>query len=310
MNFDELKKFFSVENLKRNALISLILMFAGIILLTMLFLLSYSAAGSGDMRYFFQNMGFFFLFTSLLMIYAAVHRANSLKEEHTIKSLIVYTLRRAHIISGALLGSILALFIIALAEIVLTFFGYIPYVGPVMVAILSLLIFTINFALILAVLFVWVTLPPMIGENSGLKRIPKDFLVLAKKRGAIVIGYTLIALAVLTILLGMILVVIRYATGITKAVQWNIGPAYPDVFRVITRSSYISDIVGLITPKTNPASVLRQYGSGIFDYIGMIGNILKITYGIILAAIISFVFSIFFNILSFLYLQTKKGVLK
>lgn len=310
MNFDELKKCFNMESLKRNALISLIFMFSGMILLVMLFALSFLADGSGDLRYFFQNMGFFFLFASLLMIYTAVHRANSMPGAHTVRSLITYTLHRAHIIAGVLLGSVLAIFIMALAELVLSLFGYIPYAGPVIVALLSLLLFAINFALILTVLFIWVTLPPMIGEDSGLKQIPGDFLVLAKKRGAAIIGYTLVTLAVMTILLGMILVVIRYATGITRAVQWSISPAYPDIFKLITRPSYISDIVGFITPRTDPLSALRQYGSGIFDYIGLIGNLLKIVYGIMIAAILSFVFSIFFNILSFLFLQSKRDVLK
>ena len=50
---------------------------------------------------------------------------------------------------GILLGSLLAIFIVALVELIPVFLGYIPYAGPVIVALLSVPLFIINFAVMI-----------------------------------------------------------------------------------------------------------------------------------------------------------------
>ena len=151
-------------------------------------------------------------------------------------------------------------------------------------------------------------LPPMVGEGTDFRKMPLAFLTLMKRRGLIIFSYTMITIVLFVIIFGGVLIVIRYATGITRAVQWNIAPAYPSVFKAIISSSYITDVVSIIAPRTDPISALREYGSSIFNYIEMLGTLLKVIYGVTMAAIVSFFLGIFFNILSYLYVRAKKDV--
>jgi hypothetical protein len=310
MNFDDLKKYFTRDKMIRDSLVGLIFLSAGMIILAVFFLLSAIPAKGGDIYYFLQNAGMFFLFVSLFLTYAAIHRGNVASGKHTFKSLILATARQAHIAICILLGSILAILIVALVELLLSLIGYIPYAGPAVMGLLSLPLFVINFAVITAALLIWVVTPPMVGEDVEIKRMPFDFLALVKRRGLVIIGYTFAAVVVLVVFFSPVLMIIRYAAGITKSVQWNISPAYPQILSSIIRPSYITDIIGKIAPRTDPIAALQQYGSDIFNYAGMLGTLLKVLYGMAMIVLVSFVLSMFFNILSFCYERVKKGVLK
>ena len=310
MNFDDLKKYFTRDKMIRDSLVSLIFLSAGMIMLAVFFLLSAIPAKGGDIYYFLQNVGIFFLFVSLFMSYAAIHRGNVTPGKHTFKSLVLSTAQQTHFAIAILFGSMLAILIVALVELLISLIGYIPYAGPAVMGLLSLPLFVINFAVITAALLIWVVAPPMIGEGVDIKRMPLDFLTLVKKRGLIIIGYTFVAFIVLVVFFSPVLMIIRYAAGITKAVQWNIGPAYPQILSSIIRPSYITDIIGKIAPRTDPIAALQQYGSSIFNFVGMLGTLLKVLYGIAMVVLISLVLSMFFNVLSFFYERVKKGVLK
>ena len=294
----------------QDTLISLIFMFAGMIILVVFFLLSEIPAKGGDVYYFLQNVGIFFLFVSLFMTYAAIHRGNVASGKHTFISLVMDTARQAHIAICILLGSILAILIVALVELLLSLIGYIPYLGPAVMGLLSLPLFIINFAVITAALLIWVVTPPMLAEDVDIKRMPFDFLALVKKRGLVILGYTFVTFIALVVFFSPVLMIIRYAAGITKSVQWNISPAYPQILSAIIRPSYITDIIGKIAPRTDPIAALQQYGSSIFNYVEMLSTLLKIVYGIVMVALISIVMSMFFNVLSYCYERVKKGVLK
>ncbi len=140
--------------------------------------------------------------------------------------------------------------------------------------------------------------------------MPFDFLTLVKKRGLVILGYTFASLVAFVVIFSPILMIIRYAAGITKSVQWNIAPAYPQILSSIIRPSYITDIIGKIAPRTDPLAALQQYGSSIFNYVEMLGTLLKVLYGIVMVALMSIVLSMFFNVLSYCYERVKKGVLK
>ena len=293
----------------RDSLVSLIFLSAGMIILAVFFLLSAIPAKGGDIYYFLQNVGIFFLFVSLYMTYAAIHRGNVASGKHTYRSLVLDTARQTHIGICILLGSIVAILIVALAELLFSLIGYIPYAGPAIMGLMSLPLFVINFAVITAAVLIWVVTPPMIGEAVDIKRMPFDFLALVKKRGLVIIGYTFITFVALVVFFSPLLMIIRYAAGITKSVQWNIGPAYPQILSAIIRPSYITDIIGKIAPRTDPIAALQQYGSSIFNYVEMLGTLLKVLYGIAMVVLISFILSMFFNILSYFYDRVKKGVL-
>ncbi|HNW27135.1 MAG TPA: hypothetical protein PKN50_01555 [Spirochaetota bacterium] len=308
MNFDEIKKYFTREKIKRNSLVTFIFIIAGLVLFTLMFIIAALFQRGGSIYHLLQNLGIFFVFTGIVLAYAAVHRGNVSPGDQSVRSLAMDTAKQAPIVTGILLCSVIAIFIVALVELILSLFGYIPYAGPVIVALLSLPLFAVNFAVIAAVVMIWMVLPPMVGEGTDFRKMPLAFLTLMKRRGLIIFSYTMITIVLFVIIFGGVLIVIRYATGITRAVQWNIAPAYPSVFKAIISSSYITDVVSIIAPRTDPISALREYGSSIFNYIEMLGTLLKVIYGVTMAAIVSFFLGIFFNILSYLYVRAKKDV--
>jgi hypothetical protein len=310
MVFDQLKKYFTKDKLVRDAIVSCICLLAGIIVMVVFYLLAMIADRDSAVYFLLHNLGIFFLFTSVILIYCAIHRENTVSGEHTVRSLLISTARQAHIIAGILLASILALFAAAFAELVLSLFGYIPYAGPALMGLLSVPLFAVNVILVAAVVLIWISVPPMVVEGAPLKRLPMDFFTLTKKRGLAIFGYTMLSILALALALGTLLVIIRYAAGITRAVQWNISPAYPSIFKWIMRPSYITDIIGKIAPKTDPIEALRQYGTDIFDYARMLGMLLQVLYGAALAAVMSFFLSMFFNMMSYFHTLTKKDVLK
>jgi hypothetical protein len=310
MIIDELKKYFTREKLFRDTLIGFIMLCSGIAVVMLFFFLSSFPEKGGPIYFLVQNIGYFFMFVAIMMVYAAIHRENIAQGPSSIRSLLLASVRETHILAGILLATFLAILIVALFELLLSLIGYIPYAGPVISAILSLPLFVINVAIITVALLVWVVASPMVAEGTGLKQIPLDMLALIRKRGVIILVYTLTAVVALVVLFGPTIMIFRYAGHITGSVQWNIVPALPTLFSTFTRPTYITDIIGLIAPRTDPLAALQQYGSSIFNYLEMLGLFLKVMYGIGLAFLFSFVMALFFNILSICYTRVKKDVLK
>ncbi len=310
MNFEDLKSALTREKFTRDFLVSLVSLVCGIILFVGFMFLGKIPGKGTDIFFLLQNLGYFFLLSSFFIGYAAVHRGNVFRDEKTVKPLVMQTLKKTHIILGILLGSLLAVFIVALVELIPVLLGYIPFAGPVIVALLSVPLFIINFTVILTVALVWIVAPPMVAEGTPLKKLPLDFYALVRRRGLIILAYTAIIIVVTGILFMPLLMAVRYSAGITRAVEWNIAPAYPQIFKSIMRPSYITDIITKIAPRTDPIAVLQEYGSNIFNYIEMLGNLLKLLYGIMMAAIVSFMGALFSNLLSLAYLRVKKDILK
>jgi hypothetical protein len=310
MNVDDLKSVFTREKLTRDFLFMLISIICGIILFVGFMLLGKIPGKGTDIFFMLQNLGYFFLLGSVFLGYAAIHRGNVFRDEKTMKPIILETGKKAHIILGVLLGSLIAVFIIALIELIPVLLGYIPFAGPVIVALLSVPFFIINFVIILTVALIWIVAPPMIAEGTPLKKLPFDFYTLVRRRGLIILAYAAIIIVVTGILFMPLLMAVRYSAGITRAVEWNIAPAYPQIFKAIMRPSYITDIITKIAPQTDPIAALQEYGSNIFNYIEMLGNLLKVLYGIMMAAIVAFVGAIFSNLLSLAYIRVKKDILK
>lgn len=309
MILDQLKKYFTREKMIRDAIVTFICLLAGFLGLLAFFLLALIPDKGGSVYHLLDNLGIFCFFSGAILGYCTIHRENTGAGEHSVRSLLAATAGQAHIIIGILLASILLLFIAAFAELVLSLFGYIPYAGPVIVALLSVPLFAINAALIAALVLVWVAVPPMVVEGAPLKRLPFDFLTLSKKKGLVIFGYTIVSILVFAAIMGALLMIIRYAAGITRSVQWNISPAYPSVFKAIIRPSYVTDIIGKVAPQTDPIAALQQYGTEIFNYVQMLGNLLKLLYGIMLAVLVSFFLAMFFNVLSFFHTFTKKDII-
>lgn len=310
MNFEDFKNAFTREKLTRDFLVTLVGIICGIILFVALMFLGRIPGKGTDIFFLLQNLGYFFLFSGVFLGYAAIHRGNVHRDEKSVKPLIIETVKKAPVILGILLGSLLAVFIVALVELIPVFLGYIPFAGPVIVALLSVPFFIINFSIILIVALVWIVAPPMIAEGTPLKKMPLDFYTLVRGRGLIILAYAAIIIVVTGILFMPLLMAVRYSAGITRAVEWNIAPAYPQIFKSIMRPSYITDIITKIAPRTDPIAALQEYGSDIFNYIEMLGTLLKVLYGIMMAAIVAFMGVLFSNLLSLAYLRVKKDILK
>jgi hypothetical protein len=310
MNLENFKNVFTREKLTRDFLATLACIGSGIALFVAMMLLA-KLPGQGTNTFFLlQNLGYFFLVSGVFLGYAAVHRGNIFSGEKSVKPMILETAKKAHILMGVLVASLVSIFIVALVELVPVFLGYIPYAGPVIVALLSVPFFIINFALIIAVVLIWIILPPMVAEGTAMKKMPFDFFELVRRRGLVILAYAALTVVVTGILFMPVLMAIRYSGGITRAVEWNIAPAYPAIFKSIMRPSYITDIITKIAPRTDPLAVLQQYGSEVFNYIEMLGLLLKVLYGVMIAAIISFMSVIFSNLLSIFYSMVKKDILE
>jgi hypothetical protein len=309
MNLDDFKKVFTREKLTRDFLVTLACLACGIVLFVGMLLLGKVPGPGGDLFFLFQNLGYFFLVAGIFLAYAAVHRGNVFADT-SIKPMLIETAKKAHVIVGILLASLIAIFLVALVELIPIFLGYIPYAGPVLVALLSVPLFIINFAVMISVMLIWIILPPMAVEGTALKKMPFDFFELLKRRGMIIIAYTAFIILVVGILFMPVLMAVRYSAGITRAIEWNIAPAYPSIFKSIMRPSYITDVITKIVPKTDPIAVLQQYGTEIFNYIEMLGSLLKVLWGIMITAIVAFLGAIFSNLMSIAYIRVKKDILK
>ncbi len=301
MDIKGLEAYFTREKIIRNGIVAFAFLSAGIIVLILFYLLANIPARGGNLQYFFQNAGYFLLFLAITMIYASIHRGNASGTGHSARSLAVYSIKKGHLLGAVLLGSVLVIFVAALTQALVSFIGYIPYAGPAAVSLLTLPMFAINFAVILLAVLAWVLLPPMVGEGIEPQRAPAEFIALVKTKGLVVIGYTFGSLVASLVLFAPLLMIIRYAAGITRAAQWNIAAGYPPVFKSILRPSYITDILSRIMPHTDPIAAFQQYGSSLFNYVELLGAVLKISYGIALVALIAFFMSLLFNFLSYCY---------
>ncbi len=301
MKLEGLAAYFTREKVIRNSVISFIYLLAGTLVLIVCYMLSGIFSKGSGAYYFMQNAGYVLLFISMALMYAAVHRGNSGEGPHTAFSLSLFAAGKAHIVGAGLLGSILVLFIAALAQALFCFIGLIPYAGPAIVSLMTLPMFLINFAALLLVILAWVLVPPLVSDGTGIRGLFPEFLALAKSRGVAVIAYTFASLVAAAAVFAPILMVVRYAAGITRAAQWNIAAAYPKAFMPLIRPSYVSDVLATLMPRTDPLAAFQKYGSSIFSYIELLGVVLKIAYGIVIVALAAIILSLFVNLLSYWY---------
>lgn len=307
MDLQGITAFFTREKVIRNCVVAFIYLLAGTVVLIVFYILSGIFSRGSGLHYFMQNAGYFFLFLAIALMYAAIHRGNAGEGSHTVRSLSLHAAGKTHLIGAGLLGAILVLFIAALAQALFSAIGLIPYAGPAIVSLMTLPMFLVNFAALLLIILAWVLVPPLVSEGIDARRILPEFAALVKRRGFVVIAYTFASLVAAVAVFAPLLMVVRYAAGITRAAQWNIAAAYPPAFRSIIRPSYVTDVLAALTPKTDPLAALQKYGSSLFNYVELLGIVLKIAYGIALIAMAAFILSLFFNLLSFCYTRVRNS---
>ena len=307
---DELKKYFAPKKLLRDIELCCIFLCIGAFLM-LSFLYGASLANRGGSLYFYlQNAGMFFLFLFLSMTYAGIHRGNMDLDDTALRPVLLFTLGRSHILAGLIAGVLIAVVMVSLAELLVSLVGYIPYAGPVIIALLSLPLFFINFALVAGVALLLIVAPPMTGEGASLKKMAAEVPALLLKRWLIILGYAAASLLTISVLFAPVLMLARYAVGINRSVQWSIGKLYStEIFGAIIRNSYVTDIVAAIAPRPVEIQVLNEYGQGLISYSTIVLIILIIMYTIAMAIIVSFFVAILLNILSFFYLRVKRDTI-
>ncbi|HNR88408.1 MAG TPA: hypothetical protein PKM65_08720 [Spirochaetota bacterium] len=296
----EIGRSFKLENFKKS--FKLTWLYSGIGLLIFLVFLSFSGLvqDRSFFYYFFQNAGMFLMFTLLLMAYAGVYRITKFPEDATkvTRTSIRETAKKAHIIVGTSITTVIVFFAVVMIEVGISSISMIPYAGPLIIALFTIPIFIINFACLLLAICVFAIVPPLVGEFDSVKEIFTELRHIIRHRWLNVIIYLIISLSILFLSMVVIYFLVRYATGVTKAVQWKINAAYPKLMNALTLKSYFTDLIYKITPQPDPADALKRYGMDLFHYLDILRYIVSISYLAVLSFIASFPLAAYFNISS------------
>jgi len=248
---------------------------------------------------FIQNFGIFIFFTSLLSGYAGVYRAvNSPSETVTIRESIMDSLKRSHYVLAVALITVILFSSVVLVETGVSMVSMVPYAGAALMSLLTAPLFILNIFIVVAAICVFAIASPISSEVDGIKNVISEIRALLKNEWLNIIIYLLVSLSFF--LLGIILIVfiIRYAGGITRAVQWKISIAYPPSMKNIISSSYFSDVIRRIVPGVNPMSAIQQYGNDLPDYLRAIKYIITISTILVLSLVATFPLAIYFSLSS------------
>lgn len=259
--------------------------------------------------YFFtQNFGIFIFFTSLLAGYSGVYRAvNSGSATINIRASIKNSLKRSHYILAVSFMTVILFSSIVLIETGFSMISEIPYAGPAIMALLTAPIFILNIFIVVAAVCVFAVAPPIIGEAEGMKDVVSEIRILVGREWLNIVFYLLISLSLLTLGIILIVIIIRYAGGITKAVQWKIIAAYPSSMKHLIAGSYFSDVIYKIVPSADSMSAIRQYGSDILNYFKIIKYIITLSLLLIISFAVSFPLAIYFSLSSVYFKKIWKS---
>ncbi|PKL37572.1 MAG: hypothetical protein CVV44_14590 [Spirochaetae bacterium HGW-Spirochaetae-1] len=257
--------------------------------------------------YFFQNVGIFLSFTSLLLAFAGVYMITTSPENAASirKNATRATFRKSPYILGISLAMVFTIMLVLFIEVGISSVGHIPYAGPVIMTLLTVPIFAVNFFLMLTSICVFAVFPPLVSEAESLKGILLELKISIKERWLNVLVYLIISLSLLFLSLLIIYYLVRYAGGLTKSVQWKVEMAYPKVIKFFTMESLFTDIINSITPRSDSAAALKTYGPEIFDYLSILRYLISASYLVIFSFIISFPLAVYFNISSMFFGKVK-----
>lgn len=284
----ELISGFRYESLKKAFLVSWIFIVTGLAALLLAVLISPLFGRGGIAHDMVLNFGWFLFLNSVLMAFAGVYRINgSPGGEPGIGSIVVDLLKKSHYFLGFTAGIAMVLLSLLFLEFGVSALAYVPFAGPVLVALLTGVFFLANLVVVSVALGGMAVLPPLATESVTFRGLLKSIRELLRSRWLNVLFFLLISASVLLISVMVLYYIIRYAMGITHSVQWKINAAYPRPLSAINLGSYIVDIVNRITPAADPIGAFMTYGNRVFDYL----NILKILIGLSYAAVFSFIAS-------------------
>lgn len=269
----------------------------GILVYFLFFLLS-MLTPSGSYFYFFLNsMGIFLMFTTLLMAYSGVYQITTAPDgaDDLTRSAIRETLKRSPFILGLSFITVISITLIVLIEVGLSVISNIPYGGPILMALLTIPLFLVNFICLLIAVMVFAMGPPLVAEARTLRDIFIEIKISIMERWINVLLFVCISLAIFFVSVYVIHYLVKIALGITMAVQWKVDFSYPPAIRSFVMTSYFTDLVKQIVPSITVASDYNSLGS-YSDFLSIaVRYIVMLSYGLLFSFLISFPLTIYLN---------------
>ncbi len=298
----EIGKSFKIENFKKSFKLTWLYVGIGLFVFILFSLLTMAVPQQSFFYYFIQNIGSFLLFTALLMAYSGVYRITKYPEGSlkVTRTSIKMTAKRFHYILGFSLATIVFLILVVFIEVGISALSYIPYAGPALMGILTIPFFLVNLFCILLAICIFAVVPPLVGEAETAKDLLTELKVVIQEKWLNVIIYLIFSLSVLILSLLIIFYLLKHAIGITKALQWKISAAYPDIARALISESYFTDLINRITPRPEAAANLKAYSS-LFDFVSLLRYLITVSYLAVFSFIISFPLAAYFNLSSFFF---------
>lgn len=305
----EMGKMFSLENFKKSFLLTWLFVAIGIFLLSISNIIATLMPKKSYFSYFFHDFGIFWMLTMILMAFTGVYRVTNFKNDNdsilrkSIKAVAV----RSHYIMGISFLTLVFLLVIVLVEVGFSSVSHIPYVGPSIVAVLTVPIFLLNLLCVLVTICIFAVIPPAVGEAQNIKDILNELKYIIKSRGLNVFIYMGVSLAILSVSMLIFFYIFKFSVGVTKAVQWKINAVYPNVvIKKLTMPSFLTDLVYRISPGPEPASSFKNIGFDAFNYFDFLKLLLSISYLIIVSFIASFPLAAYFNFSSSFFRRILK----
>jgi len=305
----ELVSGFRYETMKKSFLVAWAFIVLAMTLFFILAVVSSLFRRGGPAAGLVQNLGLLAVLTCLLMAFAGVYRIGTETggEGATVLSIIKGAVKKTHYFLAFTMGSVLLAAILMTVQGGLTALAYIPYAGPVITALLSAVLFMVNIAAATLVMASLAVLGPLALEAGSFRDLVIAVRDLLKKRWLYVLFYLVISFSALFLAVTVLYYIVRYAVGITHAVQWKINAGYPRAVSSLAMGSYAVDIVKRITPSPDPVGAFLAYGTRVFDYLNIIRTTVGISYAAVFSFIAAFPAAVYFGVSSIFFERLRKS---
>ncbi|MCX7678982.1 MAG: hypothetical protein N2316_07160 [Spirochaetes bacterium] len=285
---------FELKHFRQNFLIT----WAYVSIAIAIFLLFVFLAGFLPARNFFyyliQNVGIFLAFTVVLAGYSAIFGIVNSPQNALRMENVKWTLKNFHYFLGISLAFIIIFLAIVFVEIGISAISYIPLVGPAIITLLTIPLFFVNFICILCGVCLFVVFPLLVWDLHSIKETVKKLKRIFQHKWLYVLCYAVVSISILLLAMQLIFYLIRYAAGITKAAQWQIHYALPEMVNRLGMSSLFTDILSQIFPRPQTVSP-ATYSVG---FVNVLKYIIGISYTIVFSFIATFPLTMYFLISS------------
>lgn len=266
----------------------------GILVYFLFFILSTLFPAGSYFYFFFNSVGIFLMFTTILMAYSGVYQITTAPDdaENLSRNAISETLKRGPVIMGIAFITLIMITLIVLIEVGLSVIANIPYAGPVLMALMTIPLFLVNFACLLIAVMVFALTPPLVAEAKTLRDIVIEIRISIMERWINVLMFVCISLAIFIVSVYVLHYLVKIAIGITMAVQWKVQTGYPPAIQSFTLTSYFTDLVKQVVPGVSLSSGYGDAGSALNV---VTRYIITLSYALLLSFLISFPLTIYLN---------------